>query len=52
MVVVSIAATNQPQHYACTFTGAEGTNTTVYGTVDVDPPQAQVSLHCEGGYIA
>ena len=48
LVVVSIENTVLPQHYACTFAGAEGTNTTVVGSADVVPPQAQLSVHCDG----
>lgn len=55
LVVVSIEATGQPQHYNCTFIGVDGSNTTLGGTVDVadvDPPQAQVSLSCSSQYVA
>lgn len=51
LVVVEIVATVQPQHYDCTFIGADGSNTTLGGTADVDPPQAQVSLSCSSQYV-
>ena len=51
LLVVSIECTVLPQHYNCTFVGVDGVNTTLGGTVEVDPPQAQVSLFCSSQYV-
>ena len=49
MVVYSIEATTQP-YYDCYFVGADGTNTTLGPVAVVNPPQAQVSVHCESQF--
>ena len=47
LVVFSIEPEPESADYNCTFFGAEGSVTyTIDGTVDVDPPQAQVSVTC------
>ncbi|KAM0805742.1 hypothetical protein BDR22DRAFT_884707 [Usnea florida] len=51
LVVKSINSTVLPQHYNCTFVGADGVNTTLGGTAEVNPPQAQVSLFCSSQYV-
>ncbi len=47
---LSVSQISSPGGAACTFFGVDGSDTFIYGeeTVDVGPPQAQVSGVCDG----
>ncbi|KAM0796648.1 hypothetical protein BDR22DRAFT_892966 [Usnea florida] len=48
---LSVSQISSPGGAACTFFGVDGSNTFLFGeqTVDVGPPQAQVSGVCDEG---